>query len=407
MHLAIDGTLWEKQQSDGYDRMALSVLGALGQPVTFLGKGAVPAFFEGYMAKAMPGRWLQAPSTVMEKLRPAGWLKRTVPRVMTEAHLDRWVSFSGNVAAPGGRIFLKDVSSLLWPDTAPRGAADALRARYAEALEDPAAEVLLFSQRAAELLGDGVGADRLHVLPPFYPAPGWAASAGRPAPAMADSAADDRDAAKAHRAADGRDAATAHRAAADRDAAKAHRAAPDRDAAKAHYGQGKEYFLWTGSAEDHWRDAMKAFSQFKLRQRSQMGLLLAPWDAKNEELRASLETYKFRADVTLLEPNHWEQAALGAYALLHTPGMDELGWVTLAALTLGTPIITARQNVAREWAADAAEWIDPGDPGSIVEAMLQLFKDEAYRGRLVKKGNVIAETFEPEKTINRYLCHLS
>ncbi|TDW99877.1 glycosyltransferase family protein [Dinghuibacter silviterrae] len=402
MHLAIDGTLWENHSPDGYDRMARSLLDALGQPATFLGRGPVPAAFAapgasaGRASVAAPavivgrafaeGRWMQAEPNLMEKIRPAGWLKRTIPRVMTEAHLDRWISFSGNTSAPGGRIFLKDVAPLLWPDTAPRGAADALRARYAEALEDPGTEVLLFSKRAAELLGDGAGrshqaasdggpaitngaaASRVHVLPPYY----------GPAPVA------------------------------------------DRDAIKAEYGQGKEYFLWTGSTGDHWRDAMKAFSQFKMRQRSHMRLVLAPWGAPTggagtspgEGIQEGLATYKFRADVTVLDPEKrgpekWEHAALGAYALLYTPEKEELGWVTLAAATLETPLIQTKRSVATEWAGDAAEWVDPGDPASIAEAMLQLFKDEAYRSRLLKRGRALAEAMGPEKVINRYLCHLS
>jgi hypothetical protein len=313
---------------------------------------------------------LQAEPNLMEKLRPAGWLKRTIPRVMTDNRLDRWVSFDGNVSAPGGRIFLKNVAPLLWPDSAPRGAADALRATYDEALEDPATEVLLFSQRAADLLPaagttggttgggsapDGRSAPRVHVLPPFYAPP----------------------------------------------------PTTDRDAVKAEYGQGKEYFLWTGDAGDHWRDAMKAFSQFKLRQRSQMRLVLAPWGPQNEDLKDSLATYKFRADVAVIAPGKWEQAALGAYALLHTPATDELGWMTLAGLTLETPVITTQKNVAREWARDAVEWIDPADPLSIANALLQLYKDETYRSRLLARGKALAETMEPGKVINRYLCHLS
>ena len=394
MHLAIDGTLWDTYRPDLYDRMALAVLESLGQPLAYLGKGPVPPSLPA------AARWIPADMHLLDKVRPAGFLRRTIPRTMIEHHLDRWVSWTGQSVAPpfapagGQRVFLKEVAPLLWADgsASGRGAADrgaaAISARCAEALQDPNAQVLLFSTRAADILRRSVSGDP-------------AAGAGGNAPP--------------HNAA-------AHNAPAEA-AARIHALPPffkgpasapaeeERDAAKAAFGEGKEYFLWLGNLDGqaHWREALKAFSQFKVRQRSRMRLVMAPWRVDDEAFAESLRSYKFRADVTVVGPgpDTWQQAAPGAYALLFTPPTDELGWVTAAAQQLGAPLISTAGSVAREWAGDAVEWVDPRSPESIAEAMLRLFKDEVYRGRLLGMGRELAETMEGGKVINRYLCHLS
>jgi glycosyltransferase involved in cell wall biosynthesis len=371
MHLAIDGTLWDTYRPDLYDRMALDVLKSLGQPLSYLGKGPVPP--------SLPtANWLQADMNVWDKVRPSGFLQRTVPRVMREAGLDRWVTWTGQAIGPtvapagGQRIFVKEVASLLWPaggsgeQNAGGRPAAAIIAKYVEALKDPRAELLVFSTRVAEMFRDDVSAARIHVLPPFF--------GGSEARAQAPSE-------------------------------------EARDAAKAAFGEGKEYFLWLGSLDrqSHWREALKAFSQFKVRQRSRMRLVMAPWRVMDEAFEESLRSYKFRADVTVLDQglDNWERAAPGAYALLFTPETDELGWVTAAAQRLETPLISTVSSVAREWAGNTVEWVDPRSPESIAEAMLLLFKDEGYRGKLLQAGKGLAETMEEGEVINRYLCHLS
>ena len=367
MRFAIDGTLWESYRPDLYDRMAMAVLEgleALGHPSTFLGKartsplppaghGAPPAARQTLAEPNPPqaARWMQVESNFVEKVLPGGWLKRSVPRVIREGSMDRWVSWTGENTLPGGgqRVFLKDVSELLW-GASPKAAAS-VRAKCASVLKDPTAEVITFSQRAAEMLGGS----RIHALPPFY---------GAAVPASWEA----------------------------------------REAAKATFSDRKEYFLWVGTLDGqaHWRDAMKAFSQFKIRQRSQMQLLMAPWKVLDGDFGESLASYKYRADVKVLDPALWERAAVGAYALLYTPRTDELGWMVPAAMAMEVPLVSTTASVAREWAEEAVEWVDPGSPAAIVEAMLRLYKDETYRSRLLARGKAIREANSGEVVLRQY-----
>lgn len=277
MHFAIDGTLWDTPAADGYDQMVLSVLEGLrglGHTCTILGK------------KSTPPNW-------REQLVPGGWLRKTIPRVLREQGLDRWVSWTGQ-AVPEGV-----------PQTVLR----------------------------VEPLKGVAG------LPPYYPPAGpfsW----------------------------------------------------EEREAVRAAFSERKEYFLWLGviDRQERWKEVMKAFSQFKIRQRSQMQLLMAPWRVEDPTFRESLDSYKYRADVKVLQ--QWEPAAPGAYAWLYTPEADNLGWAAAASLTMGVPLISTAESAARAWAEDAIEWVDPGSFAAIGEAMLRLYKDEAYRKRLMDNGRI-------------------
>lgn len=277
MHYAIDGTLWDSPAADGYDRMVLSVLEGLrglGHTYTILGK------------KNTPPNW-------REQLLPGGWLRKTVPRVMRERGLDRWVSWTGQ-AIPG--------------------------------------EVPQTVLRVEPLKGVA------GLLPYYQPAGPFSWE--------------------------------------------------EREATRAAYSERKEYFLWLGviDRQERWKEVMKAFSQFKIRQRSQMQLLIAPWKVEDPTFRESLDSYKYRADVKVLD--EWEPAGPGAYAWLYTPETDNLGWVAAASLTMGVPLISTAESAAQAWAENAIEWVDPDAFPAIVEAMLRLYKDEAYRKRLMDNGRI-------------------
>jgi glycosyltransferase involved in cell wall biosynthesis len=298
MHFAIDGTLWENPAADGYDRMVLSVLEGLrglGHTYTILGKkNATPA---------TASHWAETAPNWREQFIPGGWLKKTVPRVMRERGLDRWVSWTGQAV----------------PEEVPQ---TLLRV-------EPLKGVRLTT-------ADGKAGV---ILPPYYPPAGpfaW----------------------------------------------------EEREAIRATYSDRREYFLWLGviDRQERWKEVMKAFSQFKIRQRSQMRLLIAPWRVEDPTFQESLDTYKYRADVRVME--QWAPAAPGAYAWLYTAETDNLGWVAAAALTMGVPLISTAESAARGWAENAVEWVDPDAFPAIVEAMLRLYKDEAYRKRLMDNGRV-------------------
>jgi glycosyltransferase involved in cell wall biosynthesis len=78
----------------------------------------------------------------------------------------------------------------------------------------------------------------------------------------------------------------------------------EKEQVKAIYTEGKEYFLFTGNIypEDQLLVLLKAFSQFKKWQLSNMKLVLAgATNKKTARLKEKLATYKYREDVVILE----------------------------------------------------------------------------------------------------------
>jgi glycosyltransferase involved in cell wall biosynthesis len=353
MYFAVDATLWEDYSPDGYDLMAgaiLSGLESVGHRCTYLGKARIVA------PASLPwgAHWIRAEAKSGEWIFPDGWRTRSVPRTMAEGHMDRWISWTGT-DLPARKhefqwVFLKDAGKLLWPghEGLSRAQLKTFKSRWETLLENRGAGIIVFSESVKAILKNsfGVAEERLRVLPAFY-------DLGLAPPAW-----------------------------------------EDRENAKWGYNDGKEYFLWMGTLdpEAHWMEILKAFSLFKTRQKSQMRLLLAPWKITDADFQERLSTYKFRADVKVLEPGHdvWKRVIRGAYALLYTPRVDALGWVPGLALSLGIPLIGAEMSVAREWTGDTVAWVDPGSPEAIAGAMIRLYKDEDYRARIQAEGITLA-----------------
>ena len=399
MHFIIDGTLWEAPGPDGYDRMVERILRGLstrGHGFTFVGKGSAP--LGGVLAPGLD--WRIAPEKIGDRLTRDGWYKKSVPRVLgagpmpgaasqapTPASAAPWISWEGH-DLPGNAtqwLFLKDISDLLWPG--PKGLSpesDRKLKAWKETLGRPGTGLVTFSWGAAALLAErwGVGQaavgagsasagsavsegasafpmlpPNLRVLPAFYPADF--------APATWE----------------------------------------EKQKMKTAHSGGQEYFLWTGSPSGgHWMEALKAFSVFKRGQRSQMQLLLAPWTEPGDGWQASLETYKYRADVRVVRGREvdWRELLRSAYAGLYLPQSDELGWVPGVAAELEVPLISTWRSIGREWASDGALWVTPESPDSIAEAMIGVYKDEGFRSRLLERARTLAEGHKIDSLIVQY-----
>jgi hypothetical protein len=358
MHFAVDGTLWEDAKPGPFHIMARALLEGLSardHHITLMGKGPdLPPALAA--APKPPGsiQWLQVDTRLSDRLSPNGWLQKSVPRAMKACGAQKWLGWDGPGLPPGHRqaIFLKDVSGLLWPgpEGISRSAASVFAARWGALLRDPSSDVLTFSRQMASLLTERFGAaeGRIHVLPAFYrqgvtpPLP-W----------------------------------------------------ETRESTKMTYARGREYFLCLGMPGDHWLDTLKAFSLFKVRQRSQMRLLLAPWTAFDPAFLHSLASYKYRQDVDVLDIADWEKVARSAYAIVATTPFDDTGWMPAMALAEEVPLIGTSDSVAREWAEGAITWVRTDSPDSVAEAMLRLYKDESLRGQLLARGRELAAQRSP------------
>lgn len=378
MHFAVDGTLWEGLNPDLYDKMAGSILRDLslrGARFTLLGKtqdGRPLALEEASDGLA----WQRAPEKMGDRLLKEGWIRKAVPRAVREAGLGPWISWEGKDIGSGFPqwLFLKGVSDLLWPsDGGPSsgagkgpgagkapGAGWKSGARWRNLLDRGGTGIITFSEGAAAYLREtfGAGAGAVRVLPAFYPS-------GLPVASW-----------------------------------------EEKEQAKAAYSGGKEYFLWIGSPgkDAHWMEALKAFSIFKRGQRSHMQLLMAPWEKPGEEFLRNLASYKYRADVQVIDRERasWQTVFRSAYAVLYIPRHDELGWVAGMAMELEVPLISTRRSIAMEWAGETALWVDPASPDSVAGAMVQIYKDEAFRGWLLDRGRATHPTRTAASFISQY-----
>jgi glycosyltransferase involved in cell wall biosynthesis len=166
----------------------------------------------------------------------------------------------------------------------------------------------------------------------------------------------------------------------------------EKEQVKDGFADGREYFLFTGGIHPRKNllNLLKAFSLFKKWQHSNMKLLVAgrlAW--QYDDIVEKLKTYKYRDDVVML--GHLPEADLArvtaaAYALIYPSFFEGFGLPIVEAMQCGVPVITSNTSAMPETGGDAALYADPGDPDAIAKHMLQLYRDENLRSRLIAAG---------------------
>jgi glycosyltransferase involved in cell wall biosynthesis len=177
---------------------------------------------------------------------------------------------------------------------------------------------------------------------------------------------------------------------------------------KIKYAGGKEYFLITGSLQnDDLINVLKAFSQFKKRQQSNMQLVIAVKNISNNiSFTGKLESYKYKADVHLI--NHFTKDEIvkiiaASYALINKINEGEPVTILLNACKSGIPVIVNDNGVSRETLADAGLYADINNPDSLSNQLMLLYKDEKLRNQLIEKGKIQAQQFSFEETNEQIL----
>jgi alpha-1,3-rhamnosyl/mannosyltransferase len=80
-------------------------------------------------------------------------------------------------------------------------------------------------------------------------------------------------------------------------------------------------------------------------------------------------------------------------ALVHPSLYEGFGLTAVEAMTAGTPVLAARSPGVCEICADAARYVDPGDPDQLAAAMAELAADASLRSALVERGRRRAAEF--------------
>lgn len=168
---------------------------------------------------------------------------------------------------------------------------------------------------------------------------------------------------------------------------------------KEKYTEGKEFFLFTGGFDKNKNllNVLKAFSQFKKWQQSEMKLVITGnTDDTTGEMMQKIGTFRFRNDVVLpghLEDNQLAALMAAAYALVYPSVHETFGTAALEAMRSGTAVIASDIKALRSTCGEAALYVDPDDPENISAQMIKLYKDESLRSSLIDAGEKQAAGF--------------
>jgi len=168
---------------------------------------------------------------------------------------------------------------------------------------------------------------------------------------------------------------------------------------KEKYTSGKEYFLFNDQINQQTNLILllKAFSFFKKRQKSNMQLVIIPENIKSDNaIFASLNTYKYRNDVVVVEPE--DAAALraitaAAYTFISVPYVQKDFTKLLHILQSRVPVVASNTSESIEILAGAALYANPASFEDIADKMMLLFKDEDKRNDIIEKGTLVVKKY--------------
>ncbi|MEI9934500.1 MAG: glycosyltransferase family 1 protein [Ferruginibacter sp.] len=177
------------------------------------------------------------------------------------------------------------------------------------------------------------------------------------------------------------------------------------DLTKQKYTEGKEFFLYKGSADNiNFTNLLKAFSLFKRRQKSNMQLLIAANLESNAAFLESLKTYKYRNEICLImNAENTELASITAasYAFVYPVLFENSCENVLQAMRCNVPVIVADIEPFHELCGDNVLYVSSNSFQDVAEKMMLLFKDENKRNTLIEKGKQQSIKYNWNKTANQ------
>jgi glycosyltransferase involved in cell wall biosynthesis len=95
-----------------------------------------------------------------------------------------------------------------------------------------------------------------------------------------------------------------------------------------------------------------------------------------------------------------------AEALVLPSFYEGFGYPPLEAMACGCPAVVSAIPPLKEVCGDAALYVDPGSPESIVKGVLEVLKNKNLRNTLIKNGKERIKYFSREKMANSYIQFL-
>ncbi len=169
------------------------------------------------------------------------------------------------------------------------------------------------------------------------------------------------------------------------------------------YTQGVPFFCYVGSIHPRKNTArlIEAFDLFKKQSKSDWKLVLAgrlAW--KTDEIHEKLNFSPYKEDIILTGyvPEEDLPKIIGSSEGMVYPSLFEgFGIPILEAMHTEVPVITSSTSSMAEVAGEAGILIDPYDPQSIADGMLQLFTTPSLKKVLIEKGKKQRALFSWEK----------
>jgi len=179
----------------------------------------------------------------------------------------------------------------------------------------------------------------------------------------------------------------------------------EKENVKIKFAGGKEYFAVMGIEKTEGIiTILKAFSQFKKRQQSNMQLLIMGENtAGNFELTEKLESFKYRTDVHLHDSDDEKNVCSiisASYALIYYSDENEPAIEIANACMANVPVITSKTNSLIELFEDSIVYSDISNYDLLSADMITMYKDENFRKQLIEKEKMKSAQFGLQQTCN-------
>jgi hypothetical protein len=150
--------------------------------------------------------------------------------------------------------------------------------------------------------------------------------------------------------------------------------------------EGYDYFLYpvTNTSSEYLITVLKALSLFKKRQRSSLKLvLLLKQNIGEYELIKDFKNYKYRDDIIFVKDRKGVSTDLirSAYAMIYFCEYAQVN-TALKAMYAGVPLVTEATTLNNALFAGVTLSAE-NNPGSLAEKMMEIYKDEDGRNRLM------------------------
>ncbi len=172
------------------------------------------------------------------------------------------------------------------------------------------------------------------------------------------------------------------------------------------FTNGKDYFLVTinFTTEQDFINLLKAFTQFKKWQKSNLQLLIITQKNKlTTALTQQLANYKYKEDVQLLSNisiSDYAKIISAAYTFFYPFPSTNFPLQVVEAMQSHVPVITQKANGIEIVFTDNVGYAKSIDIVDYSATMILLYKDENYRNQLIQKGVSFSFNYNWNKTID-------